>query len=226
LPAPGAGAPAPAGGPKSGELIKLSIKPEKGEKLDVQYNPAEYTVVKKVPWKHHDISGLDAPGLEFTSGEPTRLHFELIFDTYEAGTNVRAMTDKLETFALVNQELHRPPVLLMSWGKGLLHKCVLERYHVRYTLFSEEGLALRAVANCVFKEFSPIEEQLKGAPRHSSDRTKRRVLKEGETLSGIAGREYEDPTQWRLIADANGILDPMSVRPGMELKIPPYFRNR
>src|SRR2546425_9414736 len=38
---------------------------------------------------------------------------------------------KIEKLALVHQELHRPPVVLMSWGKGLLFKCVLERFSLR-----------------------------------------------------------------------------------------------
>jgi nucleoid-associated protein YgaU len=224
---PGAPAgPAPAGGGKSGELIKLKIKPEKGAELTAQFNPAEYTVAKATPWKHHTITGLDAPQLEFTSGEPVRLSFELIFDTYDAGKNVRETTDKLEKLGAVHQELHRPPVLLLTWGTGLTFKCVLERFNLRYTLFLEDGTPVRAVANCTFVEFTHPDEQLRMTPRHSPDRTKRRILREGETLSGIAGREYEDPTQWRLIADANGIIDPLSVKPGTELRIPPLIRHR
>ena len=83
---------------------------------------------------------------------------------------------------------------------------------------------MRAIARCTFKEFSPKEEQLHESPRHSPDRTKRRVFKQGDTLSGLAGREYDDPTQWRMIADANGILDPLSVEPGTELRIPPLIK--
>src|SRR5207237_9944862 len=72
-PPPGAG-PAPRGG--GGQLLKLTLKPEKGDKLEVPYHPAEYTVQKSTPWKHHTITGLDAPTLEFTAGEPTRITFD------------------------------------------------------------------------------------------------------------------------------------------------------
>jgi len=77
---------------------------------------------------------------------------------------------------------------------------------------------------CIFKEFSPRGVQLKGTPRHSPDRTKRRVFKVGDTLSGIAGREYDDPTKWRMIAEANRIDDPLAVEPGTILQIPPLVR--
>ncbi len=218
---PGQGAP-PASR-QSGQLVKLTLKPEKGDSIEVQFNPAEYVLTKATPWKHHDIQGLNAPLLEFTSGEPTRLEFDLIFDGCEEAKPVRDQTDKIEKLACVHQELHRPPVILMTWGKGLTYKCVLEHYTLRYTAFLETGVPIRAVMTCTFKEFSPREEQLKGNPRHSPDRTKRRIFKEGDTLASIAGREYEDPTQWRLIADANAIDDPMSVQPGTELKIPPLL---
>jgi nucleoid-associated protein YgaU len=43
----------------------------------------------------------------------------------------------------------------------------------------------------------------------------------GDTLAGIAFREYGDATLWRAIADANVIDDPLRVRPGTQLLIPP-----
>jgi nucleoid-associated protein YgaU len=42
----------------------------------------------------------------------------------------------------------------------------------------------------------------------------------GETLDRIAARYYGDATRWRLLADANGISDPLAVRPGALLAVP------
>jgi len=33
-------------------------------------------------------------------------------------------------------------------------------------------------------------------------------VKQGDTLAWIAGKEYGNPSEWRIIADANGIDDP------------------
>lgn len=205
------------------ELAKLTITPKPGEKITCMFNPKEYVITKSTPWKHHNVQGLDAPMLEFTSGEPYRLQVELFFDGYEEKKSVRKFTDAIEKLALVNPEIHRPPECLVSWGTGLCFKCILESFNLRFTLFLDDGTPVRAVMNCVFKEFSTKEDQLKGKPRHSADHTKRRVVKEGDTLSWIAGKEYEDPSKWRVIADANGIDDPMTVQPGMELIIPPIL---
>jgi len=128
-------------------------------------NPREYTITKATPWKNRDVAS-DSPKLEFTSGEPFRLQMELFFDTYEQRTDVREPTDKIEKLALVSQELHRPPTVLVTWGTSLAFKCVLESFSLRFTLFLDDGTPVRAVMNAVFKEFSPAQEQLKGKPRH------------------------------------------------------------
>jgi hypothetical protein len=43
----------------------------------------------------------------------------------------------------------------------------------------------------------------------------------GERLEDIAFLYYGDPSVWRLIAEANDIVDPSSVAPGTVLRIPP-----
>jgi nucleoid-associated protein YgaU len=48
-------------------------------------------------------------------------------------------------------------------------------------------------------------------------------VKQGETLNLIAAEEYDDPAEWRRIAEANGIADPMDVKPGTVLVLPPIL---
>lgn len=47
------------------------------------------------------------------------------------------------------------------------------------------------------------------------------IVKSGDTLAGIAVKFYGDASLDDLIAEANGIEDPQSLRPGDELIIPP-----
>jgi nucleoid-associated protein YgaU len=42
----------------------------------------------------------------------------------------------------------------------------------------------------------------------------------GETLSDVASRCYGEPRHWRLIARANGIVDPLTLELGQRLVIP------
>jgi len=45
-------------------------------------------------------------------------------------------------------------------------------------------------------------------------------LVHGETLDRVAAKHYADSTRWRLIAEANGIVDPLTLSPGMLLVVP------
>lgn len=207
-------------------LVKAKIEDvdDVGLSLEVCFNPKEYTFTKVAPWSEHNIQGFDAPKYEWTSGQAMMLNVELFFDAYEAEErDVRQWTDKLEVMQLVNPDLHRPPILLFVWGEKLQFKCVLRNLALRFTMFLDDGTPVRAVANCQFMEYSTPEEQLQAKPRHSPDHTKRRVVKEGDTLSWIAGKEYGNPSEWRIIAEANGIDDPLHLTVGRELLIPPLY---
>ena len=190
------------------EKAKL-MNVDKGTSQDVLFNPKEYSVQKSVQWEPHKAPGLDTPEQEFTSGNPAVLSVELFFDTYEAKKDVRTdHTEKIMTLALVDADKHRPP---------------LESLSLRYTMFLPDGKPCHATANLSIKEAQTAKEQLEAKPRNSPDHTKRRTLKQGETLALIAHEEYDDPGEWRRIADANGIMDPKDVKPGTVLTLPPIL---
>jgi nucleoid-associated protein YgaU len=46
-------------------------------------------------------------------------------------------------------------------------------------------------------------------------------VSEGDRLDWIAYQEYNDAREWRRIAEANHITNPLALRPGMMLVIPP-----
>jgi len=216
--------------PDSSQFQVLQIQPKKidnttdnGPPIKVMFNPKEYKLSKDSTWKEHQVAGYDSPTLEWTSGQPYELEFELFFDGYEAGTSIRTVTDQIEMLAMVNGDLHRPPVCMLTWGTGLAMKCVLKRFDMTFTLFLPDGTPVRGKMLTKWTEFSTTEEQDKHKNRHSADHTKRRIVKQGDTLANIAAKEYDDPSQWRMIADANGINDPINIEPGRELLIPPII---
>ncbi|MBN1699187.1 MAG: LysM peptidoglycan-binding domain-containing protein [Spirochaetales bacterium] len=192
------------------------------KEIEVLFNPKEYIIEKKTPWREEEIHGLDSPAVQFTMGERKRLSMELFLDTSDEKTDVRQYTDQIEELMYVNADEHRPPLLLFSWGK-LKFKCVLEDLIQRFTMFMNDGTPVRAILKVLFKEYSTAASQIKKNPRHSADHTKRIVLREGETISSIAAREYADPRKWREIADANNIEDPLHIKPGTILRLPPLY---
>jgi len=192
------------------------------DSFDVLFNPKEYSIEKSVQWEPHKSPGLDTPEQEFTSGNPSVLSVELFFDTYEAKSDVKEHTDKVMKLALVDADKHRPPLVVFVWGSTNF-KGFVESLTLRYTMFLSDGKPCRATAALSIKEYKTAAEQLQANPRNSPDHTKRRTLKQGETLALIAHEEYDDPAEWRRIADANGINDPKDVKPGTVLTLPPIL---
>ena len=195
---------------------------DKEEEIAVLFNPQEYVVEKKTPWTEMNVFGMDSPPVQFTMGERKRLTMELFFDTSREKTDVRAFTTKVENLMMVNAQEHRPPILRFSWG-NLSFECVLEDLVQRFTLFKDDGTPLRAILKVVFKEYATAAAQLSTTRRESADHTKRMVIREGETISSIAAREYNDPGKWRVIAQANNIADPENIRPGTIVELPPLY---
>ena len=195
---------------------------DEGEDIEVMFNPKEYVMEKKTPWSEVNVFGMDSPPVQFSRGERKRLSMELFFDTSEEKTDVREYTSKVEQLMLVNAQEHRPPILRFIWG-SLSFDCVMEDLVQRYTLFDNGGIPLRAILKVVFKEYTTAATQLSNTRRESADHTKRLALREGETLSSISAREYNDPRKWRAIADANDIDDPENVSAGTVVELPPLY---
>ncbi len=100
-------------------------------------------------------------------------------------------------------------------------RCVVESVKQKFTLFSPQGVPLRATLTVSLREYKTLEEQLARLNLNSPDRTHSHVLQRGETLTAVARRYYVRPGEWRAIAETNGIEDPRRLTPGTILTIPP-----
>ncbi|MBL9135545.1 MAG: LysM peptidoglycan-binding domain-containing protein [Verrucomicrobiales bacterium] len=196
--------------------------PGGGSAFTVCFNPTEYTVAKRTSYAEAAIPGLDSPMLQFSRGEARTLSVELMLDTctYDEGKDVRTEYVKpLESFLLVDGELHAPPPCKLVWG-SLEFIGLPESLSTRFVLFQDDGTPVRARATLSFKEYIPISVQLANTPRSSPDRRKTHQLKRGETLWHLANEAYGDPALWRVIAEANEIDKPRAILPGTTLVIP------
>lgn len=98
--------------------------------------------------------------------------------------------------------------------------CVMESVKQKFTLFSPEGVPLRATLSVSLREYRPLELQLKQLDLSSPDRTHVHVLARGENLANVSYQYYERVNDWREVARANGIEDPRRLRPGSFLRVP------
>jgi hypothetical protein len=100
-------------------------------------------------------------------------------------------------------------------------QCIVESVKQKFTLFSPEGIPLRATLTVTLREYKTLEEQLKHLNLTSPNRTHSHVVQRGETLSGIADQYYDRSGEWRQLAEANNVEDPRRMAVGMFLRIPP-----
>lgn len=187
--------------------------------IKVLFNPTDCTIDKRNHYAEVATPGLDAPLIQFVRGGAKNLSMQLFFDTFEDETDVRdEYIRPLLSLIESDPELHAPPVVLFSWGVGIQFTAVLEEANVRYVMFLENGTPVRATVDAKFKQYSLGKaEEIKQSPDYS----KWHVVKEGETLSAIAQQMYNNPGEWRPIADVNDIGNPRFLKPGARLYIPP-----
>lgn len=194
----------------------------KGKPVKAQFNPKEYTVTKSVTWNQHKGSAKDRPMVQFTTGQPKKLSVTLFFDGYEQKKSVRGDCQRLVAFAEMDVTLHRPPEVLFSW-KDEQFAGVFDNVSVAYQMFKTDGEPVRATVTISMQNAKPNRDPQSEKQNESPDFAKLHTLKRGETLHALAAQEYEDAAEWRRIADANGIDDPLNVEPGTKLLIPPIL---
>ncbi len=202
------------------------------ESIDVQFNPTEYTLTKGAQIAEIAIPGIDSPILQFIAGQNEKLSLDLYFDTtLEGGVDgtpkpVTDYTRRVYQLVKIQPKTHAPPKVRFRWGQSVAFVAILESVTQKFTLFDRDGVPLRATLSVTFREYKTLHEQLSELKLESADHTKRHVSVQGETLAGLAAREYGDPGLWRVIADANPRLPNLRrLAAGTELRLPPLSAN-
>jgi nucleoid-associated protein YgaU len=213
-------------------LKKVTIKVLEGTNKDLeikaQFNPEEYTINKDNNVAVQGIPGLPAPLLQYVNGNLRTLEMELFFDTWDSRDakkqDVRGKTNRVVALMDIDSDLHAPPRLNLSWA-SLQMDCVLAKVSQKFIMFEGTGYPVRAKLSCTFNEVIDPEQEIKRSNKQTADYTKVHIVAEGETLSGIAARFYNDPQLWRSIAVANAIDDPRAIVSGDSLIVPslPYI---
>lgn len=207
-----------------------------GQRIEVLFNPNEYSLSKDNNFAQVAIPGLSSPLLQFVNGNLRTLEMELFFDSYEqhklgnrvliaAHDDVRKATQPVIDLMAITPDTHAPPPVLFNWGT-LTFKGVLARATQRFTMFLDDGTPIRARLQVSFHELKTAAEEAKEVKRQTADYTRVYVAGEGESVSSIAARFYRDPSLWRPIAIANELDTLRKVPTGLKLTIPPLpFRD-
>jgi hypothetical protein len=195
--------------------------------LDCLFNPSDYSFSKANSWKSDSLKGNNVPKADFQGGGVMSMKFQLFFDTYDKGTDVRtACTDKLLTMMKIvesdsKKNVGQPPYVEFHWGTTWSFKGVIKSINLKFTLFNPDGTPVRATADLELQQ--ALDEKMYAGqnPTSGGDGARAsRLVRPGDTLDLISYQEYGDPTLWRHLAEANRLEDPRALRPGQRLVVP------
>lgn len=221
-----------------GELVKakLVVVSDAGSdpsELEFQFNPSQIVVEKFALKAKQGAKGSDSQKADDQASPPWKIHIKnIVFDTYESRKNVKTeYIDALERMCGYYSATHKTPTLLFVWGEFLSQcdeknqfDCKVEKMDCTYTMFLNNARPVRAKVNLTLVEDQKHKDQRMKKPMQSPDHAKFRVVRRGDTLHSIAYEEYDNAAEWRRIADFNNIDDPMALKPGTKLLVPPIIR--
>ncbi|HLX03315.1 MAG TPA: peptidoglycan-binding protein LysM [Trinickia sp.] len=185
------------------EMAKIVVQ-KTGEEIPVMYNPTELSLNKTVV-----LQG-QGSNIQFQRVEDDDLTVSLFFDTYEQQSDVRTKTSKIAALtqpSVGTGERRDPPVVVFTWA-GPLFVGMISKLDQKFTMFLSSGVPVRAELSVTFKSVLTVEED-----QHSQGKFNCRQLwqvRENDRLYLIAQQTLGDPDQWRLIAENNGIYDPLN----------------
>jgi len=212
-------------------ILKLPRSGAAEKVVDVYFNPKELSFAKQNSWKQNNSPKENVPAGEFSGGGSASLKLQLFFDTYtESGQeNVRdKYTSKIAKLMEIDQSTvvketgkGRPPDVRFLWG-SLSFDGVITSFSERLTLFAaSDGRPVRAVVDLTLTQVRDPKYYKKTNPTSGGVGGERVwIVRHGDTLPWIAYKEYDDATEWRRIADANGLSEVRDLRPGLALVIP------
>jgi hypothetical protein len=214
------------------QLVKAKfLNVDTGEEIPCMFNPPSYSFSKDNSWAEATGKGMNTPALfEFNGGKSSDLTIDLFFDTHLTGEDVRKKyTNAIWKLALVEPstvdavtQKGRPPVCEFSWGTAWSFKAVVTGVTQKFTFFLEDGTPTRADVTVKLRQVEDAGKYPGQNPTSGGQAGQRvHVVQQRETLDMIAAREYGASRYWRLIAEANKIDDPLRLKPGQMLSLPP-----
>ncbi|MBA3746477.1 MAG: LysM peptidoglycan-binding domain-containing protein [Solirubrobacterales bacterium] len=211
----------------AGPVQKASLKIEDGDTLACLFNPKDFSVTKSNAWEAKAAPGKSAAKPTFGGGQPRELTLQLLFDStlLTPAVTVKDVANKL--FEAMNASKNeggaknksRPPTLTFTWG-AFSFEGVSKSLTIAYQLFRPDGEPIRADVKLALMQWDVEGPAGQNPTTRSANALGAHIVRDGDSLPSIAYRIYGDPTQWRAIAEANGIDDPLKLTSGRSLSVP------
>jgi nucleoid-associated protein YgaU len=118
----------------------------------------------------------------------------------------------------------RPPKVVFQWGPPMAAFWVeanIVAVNVTYDRFAPDGTPTRAEVTIRLQQQPSLLGTIPTNPTSAGlHGRKAHTVTSGDSLARIATDQYGSPGQWRRLAEANGIEDPLRVRPGDRVYLP------
>jgi hypothetical protein len=215
--------------------VKAKLAIENGETIQALFNPTELTITKGNNWTFDPIKGTSLPKGKFGGGKPREMQINLLLDQTlpNGGMSVKDMADKLLKMMEVpsgtggGSATAVPPLVTFQWGEMPSFKAACTSLTIAFQLFKPNGSPIRADVKLALTQAETATSASSNSSNSRTNPTTRsegglgvHVVRDGDSLQSVAHRTYGDPNRWRLIAEANGIDNPLHLRRGTPLNLP------
>jgi hypothetical protein len=215
--------------------VKAKLAIEGGEEIQALFNPTEFTITKGNNWTFDPVKGTSLPKGKFGGGKPREMQVNLLLDQTlpNGGKSVKEITDSLFKMMEVPSGAGGgganavPPLVTFQWGEMIPFKAACTSLMVTYQLFEPNGTPIRADVKLSLIQAETASSKSSNSPAKKGNPTTRstgglgiHVVRDGDSLPSIAHDAYGDPNHWRVIAEANGIDNPLHLRRGTALDLP------
>jgi hypothetical protein len=213
---------------------RAELRIEGGSVIKALFNPTELTITKQNTWSADSKKGTSFPKPSFGGGKPREMQVNLLLD--ESLPNRGSVKDTAEELLKMmdvpsgtggGNAKAAPPHVTFVWGQVPSFKAACTSLTITFQLFKPNGTPIRADVKLALTQVEPASTASSNSTSRPTNPTTRsdgglgvHVVRDGDSLHSIAHRNYGDPARWRLIAEANGIDNPLHLRRGTALDLP------
>lgn len=215
------------------QLIQLDddFKKEKpgGQSVKVQFNPEslKVTFANQLVQPQGGDQAAGNTGRQFVGAGTTKLALTLWFDvtamTEDPVDDVRRLTQKVIFFMTptpdkADAKKMVPPATRFVWG-SFLFDGIVEGLEESLEFFGPDGKPLRAQISLTIGQQKILTSEFKGDGKVPSSPGQKPMsqAKEGDTAQSVAAKNGK--SDWKGMAAANGIEDPLRLSPGQLIDV-------
>ena len=188
--------------------------------------PASYKHTQGIIYTSESALGDAAKSPKFKGVKEEKINFSIVLDNTGAIKDSSDVAQQLKKLVDVcysyDGSEHQPNVVQLNWGSnGLSFTGRLTSMSTDYTLFTPDGVPLRAKVELAFADYVSSKEAELRAKKSSPDLTHLVEVKAGAALPLLCYRIYKDSAYYLEVAKSNGITNFRNIKPGTRLDFPP-----